>query len=83
MIIVYTYVAKFQHDQGMDKPQPILLLFLLPPMMMADQRSKERCGEAEPCYELFQGLVGAPILWIIRLLLSAVAWMGGGGGCHS
>ena len=40
MIIVYTYVAKFQHDEDMDKPQAMILLFILPPMisMMADDQ---------------------------------------------
>ena len=38
MIIVYTYVAKFQHDEDMDKPQPMIILFILPPMMMADDQ---------------------------------------------
>ena len=38
MIIVYTYVEKFQHDEDMDEPQPMILLFILPPMLMADDQ---------------------------------------------
>ena len=31
-------IGQFQHVEGMDKPQPIILLFLLPPMLMADDQ---------------------------------------------